>query len=75
MKRFRGTIEYVNSRRAIVTLTEINGSGWQAERVDLPRAKSGRKALYELGYAVANRNAKFHDGLMETFKEIRTDSE
>ncbi len=71
MKRFNGTIEYVSARRAIVTLTQVNGSGWQAERVDLPRAKSGRKALFELGYAVANRNAAFHDGRLETFKEVK----
>jgi len=71
MKRFNGTIEYVNSRRAVVTLTEIKGSGWQAERVELPRAKRGRKALYELGYAVADRNAEAHGGRLETFKEIK----
>lgn len=71
MKRFNGTIEYVNARRAIVTLTQINGLGWQAERVDLPRAKGGRKALFELGYAVADRNAELHDGRLETFKEVK----
>ena len=70
MKRFNGTIEYVDSRRAIIALTDARG-GWQgAQRIDLPRAKHGKRALYELGYKTASTMAVLKDGLLEAFKEL-----
>jgi hypothetical protein len=70
MKRFNGTIEYVNSRRAIVALTDSHGNWQGAQRIDLARAKHGKQALYELGYAAASTMATIKDGMLETFKEL-----
>ena len=69
MKRYYGTIEYVSTRRAIVALTDARG-GWQgAQRIDLPRAKHGKRALYELGYNTASTMAVSKGGTLDTFKE------
>jgi hypothetical protein len=70
VKRFNGTIEYVDSRRAIVALTDARGDWQGAQRIDLPRAKNGRRALYELGYATASTMAALKGGELETFKAL-----
>jgi hypothetical protein len=70
VKRFNGTIEYVDSRRAIVALTNAQGAWQGAQRIDLPRAKHGKSALYELGYKTASTMAVLKDGVLETFKEL-----
>jgi hypothetical protein len=68
VKRYYGTIEYVTNRRAIVALTDAQG-GWQgAQRVDLPRAKNGRRALYEWGYATASTMAAIKGGELDAFR-------
>jgi hypothetical protein len=70
MKRFYGTIEYVSSRRAIVALTDSRGEWQGAQRIDLPRAKHGKRALYEQGYKTASTMAALKDGMLDTFKEF-----
>ena len=73
MLKLYGTIEYLpGGRHAIINLTDANG-GWQgAERIELPRAKHGRSALYEQGYAAADRKATHKGGRLETFRAIKT---
>ena len=72
MKRFYGTISYLPGQRAaIVAVTDDRGNWFGAERITLPRAKHGKRALYELGYSVADRRASFHGGVLETFKAVR----
>jgi hypothetical protein len=69
MKRFHGTIEYLPGQRsAIVALTDGRGDWFGAVRVELPRAKHGRRDLYELGYTTAEQKALIHGGLLDTFK-------
>lgn len=69
MKRYYGTIEYVSNRRAIVALTDARGEWQGAQRIDLPRAKNGRRALYELGYATASTMAAIKGGELDAFRE------
>lgn len=72
MKRLYGTIEYLpGGREAVIELTDGRGGWFGAERIMLPRAKHGKRALYELGYGAATAKAARHDGLLETFKEIK----
>ena len=72
MKRYHGTIEYLpGGREAIVALTDGRGGWFGAERITLPRAKRGRSALYEQGYAAASFKATTHGGQLETFKEVK----
>lgn len=72
MKRYYGTIEYVSNRRAIVALTDARGEWQGAQRVDLPRAKHGRRELYELGYNTASTMATLKGGMLDTFKALKT---
>jgi hypothetical protein len=73
MKRFYGTIEYLpGQREAIVALHDAKGDWFGAERITLPRAKHGRRALYDQGYSAASIKAANHGGELETFKEIKT---
>lgn len=73
MKRFYGTIEYLPGKReALVALHDAKGDWFGAERITLPRAKHGKRALYELGYAAASVKATTHGGVLETFKEAKT---
>lgn len=72
MKRFYGTIEYVSNRRAIVALTDARGEWQGAQRIDLPSAKNGRRALRELGYNTASTMAAIKGGMLDTFKESGT---
>jgi hypothetical protein len=73
VKRFYGTIEYLPGKReAIIALTDASGGWFGAERITLPRAKHGKSALYELGYAAASVKATTHGGVLDTFKEIKT---
>lgn len=70
MKRFYGRISYLpGGREAIVGLHDAKGDWFGAERVTLPRAKRGKRALYEIGYRAAAIKATNHDGVLETFKE------
>lgn len=72
MKRFYGTIEYLPGRReAVIELTDGRGGWFGAQRIMLPRAKHGKRALYELGYGAASVKAATHGGQLETFKEIK----
>ncbi len=72
MKRFYGTIEYLpGGREAIVTLTDARGDWFGAVNIKLPRAKRGKHALYDQGYAAADLKATTHGGVLETFKEIK----
>ena len=72
MKRFYGTIEYLPGRReAIIELTDGRGDWFGSQWIKLPRAKHGKSALYEQGYAAASVKATTHGGVLETFKEIK----
>ena len=72
MKRFYGTIEYLpGGREAIVALTDAGGDWFGATSIKLPRAKHGKQALYDQGYAVADLKATTHGGRLETFKELK----
>ena len=72
MKRYNATIEYLPGRRtAIVALTDTRGDWQGATRIELPRAKNGRRDLYELGYTTASTMATMKGGMLETFKETK----
>lgn len=68
--RYYGTIEYVTKRRAIVALHDAQGEWQGAQRIDLPRAKHGKRALYELGYNTASTMAVIKGGELDAFKKI-----
>jgi hypothetical protein len=42
------------------------------QRIDLPRAKHGKRALYELGYSTAAVMATLKGGALDTFKVLKT---
>lgn len=69
MKRLYGTIEYVTKRRATVTLTDAHGKWQGSQRIDLPRAQNGRRALYELGYDTASTMAALKGGELDAFRD------
>lgn len=72
MKRFNGTIDYLpGGREAIIELTDGRGDWFGSQRIKLPRAKHGKSALYEQGYAAASVKATTHGGILETFKAIK----
>jgi hypothetical protein len=72
MKRLHGTITYLpGGREALVEVTDRRGGWFGAERISLPRAKHGRGALYEQGYAAASLKAAAHGGVLDTFKAIQ----
>lgn len=71
MTRYNATIEYLPGRRtAIIALTDARGEWQGSTRIELPRAKHGRRALYELGYSTASTRAALKDGVLDTFKEF-----
>ena len=70
MRRYHGTIDYVSNRRAIIALTNGHGTWQGAQRIDLPRAKHDKWALYELGYNTASTMATIKGGLLDTFGEL-----
>jgi hypothetical protein len=70
MRHYHGTIDYVSSRRAIIALTDDRGTWQGAQRIDLPRAKQGKRALYELGYNTASTMAVIKGGSLDTYKEL-----
>ena len=73
MKRFYGTIEYLpGGREAIIELTDGRGDWFGSQWIKLPRAKRGKNALYEQGYAAASVKATTHGGVLETFKARET---
>lgn len=72
MTRFYGTIEYVSNRRAVVALTDARGEFQGIQRIDLPRAKHGKRALYELGYSTAAVMAALKGGPLDSFKVLKT---
>jgi len=72
MKRLHGTIEYLpGGREAVIEVSDGRGGWFGAERISLPRAKHGRRALYEQGYTAASIKAAAHDGMLDTFKAIK----
>jgi len=70
MKRYYGAIEYVSNRRAIVALTDARGEWQGAQRIELPRAKNGRRALHELGYSTASTMATLKGGVLDAFRDL-----
>ena len=71
MKRYHGTIDYLpGDREAVIELTDAHGGWFGSQWIKLPRAKSGKRALYELGYSTASVKATTHGGVLETFKAL-----
>lgn len=72
MPRYKATIEFVSSTRAIIELTDDCGEWSGAQRIDV--RQGGRDALYEAGYIYASASAACKGGILEAYSKIATNN-